>query len=192
MCESSRIAGTWLDLGAGDGRYTDYLLQKCRHVIATDIDRSALSKLHHRFAASSGTRLSTIVHNVVDPLPLGTETLDGVLCTGVLHYFPVQVFQAVVNHVHRVLTPGGLFIFDFSTDVERLCVDGSMPPVRRGAEYRYRQTHDLLDNFRDMFGIEVAEERVENQPMFLMGKRFIWNSRDLHVRCMKRRGWKPG
>jgi SAM-dependent methyltransferase len=188
LCAETDIVGTWLDLGSGDGRNTGLLLERAERVIAIDADRSALSKLWHRTAASERERLELLVHNLVDALPLPDELVDGALCVGVLHFFPGYLVRAVINDVCRALKPGGTLLLELSTDVLRLPAEGEGVPALRGAEHSYDLARGLLARACEQsFAYEMFEEAVESEPMTLYGKPFVWSSRDIHVRAVKHR-----
>ncbi|MFE9694235.1 class I SAM-dependent methyltransferase [Micromonospora sp. NPDC005806] len=63
-------------------------------------------------AAGSAARLSTITHDMLQPLPLGDETVDAVyshmLFTMAL---TTPQLEALSGEVRRVLRPGGLHVY---------------------------------------------------------------------------------
>jgi SAM-dependent methyltransferase len=186
LCAETSITGTWLDVASGDGRYTGMLLERAEHVLAIDADRSALSKLWHRTAECERNKVGLLLHNLADALPLPDEAVDGALCVGVLHYFPCHLVRAVIAEICRVLKPGGTLLLEFSTDVLRLPVEDECVPALRGAEHCYDAARALLtEAIKQSFTYETFEEVVAGEPMILHGKRFMWSSRDIHVRAVK-------
>lgn len=73
LCAETVFSGTWLDLGAGDGRYADELMRRCDRVVALDADESALSKLWHRTPERDRERLQLIVHTSWSQSPWPTS-----------------------------------------------------------------------------------------------------------------------
>lgn len=186
LCERSDLSGSWLDLGSGDGRYTDLLLKRCSHVTALDADRSALSKLWHRMGASARFRLTTVVHNVVEPLPFTDGSLDGVLCIGLLHYFPEDRIRRVLDEMLRVLRPGATLLLELSTEVERMPVEGERTPLRRGFEHGFARGRTLLaEHMTGRCAFELFDEKVGPTAVTLRGRPYTWTSRDVLMRATK-------
>lgn len=188
LFERTSLSGTWLDLGAGDGRYTDMLIDGCDRVVALDADKSALSKLWHRTSPKDRGKLELVVHNIKDPLPFASEAMDGVLCVGLLHYFPPSVLRRVTMEIRRIIRDEGIVLLELSTEIQRLPMDGVGSAVERGMNHRFADGCALLRGaFRHGFDYELGEEGIEREPMILFGRRFTWSSRDIHVRAQKRR-----
>ncbi|MFI8849920.1 class I SAM-dependent methyltransferase [Streptomyces sp. 891-h] len=102
-----------LELGAGHGRDTLFFAREGFTVQATDFSATGLEQLQQA-ARDQGIadRVTTVVHDVREPLPLPDTSVDGVfahmllcmaLSTGEIH--------AVVDEVRRVLRPGGTFVY---------------------------------------------------------------------------------
>lgn len=183
LCNKTDITGHWLDLGAGDGRYVDYFLSRCHQITALDADVSALGKLHRRYPNQA---LQSVHHNVSKPLPLPNAMFDGVISTGLLHYFPPDLVGFVLSEVNRVLKPGGVFLFDFSTNVVRRCLEDKIPDVRRGFEYSDDVAAKLWQSNGDIYDFEIAQEDVSGKPMLIEGRKFSWSSRDFQIRAFKK------
>ena len=97
--------GTWLDLGAGSGLFTQALAQRVGGgtVVAVDQDAQALASI----PASAGAALRTHVGDLrqLEHMEGVPEILDGVLCANVLHFVPDP--GAVLAELARRLAPGG-------------------------------------------------------------------------------------
>ncbi|WP_431798378.1 class I SAM-dependent methyltransferase (plasmid) [Cupriavidus metallidurans] len=173
--------GAWLDIGAGDGRYTSFLLSRFEQVTAIDADRSALAKLDAVNNNICRERLNIFEYNVVNSLPFSEETFDGVLSTGLLHYFEEILLKEILLDVHRVLRPRGFLVFDLSTEVQRVQIEGNILMPRRGAVYTRDSAYALLESLGDIFKFSIKEQRVQSVPMLILGMPAKWSSLDLQV-----------
>lgn len=104
-------SGTWADLGAGTGLFTEALfaILQSGKVIAMDKSPHALYALkpppHVSFEILEGDFTKTL------PLP----EVDGILMANALHYAPDHV--AVLQNVLKHLRPGGTFLLiEYDTD----------------------------------------------------------------------------
>ncbi|HVD47771.1 MAG TPA: class I SAM-dependent methyltransferase [Candidatus Limnocylindria bacterium] len=110
-------AGTWADLGAGDGAFTlalAELLGPAAHITAVDRDAGALRRLRgemgKRFAA---TDLEIVVADFTRRLKLAG--LDGVVMANSLHF--VRDKGPTLESVREMLRPGGsLVIVEYGAD----------------------------------------------------------------------------
>ncbi len=125
LISTGTIKGNWLHFAAGDGRYNNMLLESADSVIATDIDESALKKLQNLTKTTLSKKLQTQIQDITKPFPFEDNTFDGVCNTGTLHLFPEEILNSIFIEVTRVLKPGGIFLFDFATDLSRVKTDGT-------------------------------------------------------------------
>ena len=110
-------AGTWADLGAGDGAFTlalADLLGPSANITAIDRDARSLRQLgdemRKRFPA---TRLEMVVADFTHPLKLAG--LDGVVMANSLHF--VRNKGPLLASVRETLRPGGsLVIVEYGAD----------------------------------------------------------------------------
>ncbi len=91
-----------LDLGCGTGRITRFLVEAGYDVTGADISTTAIARLKER-------GIDGFVHDVKDPLPCEDHAFDVVWASDLLELVP-DIFL-FVHEVHRILRPGGLFIF---------------------------------------------------------------------------------
>lgn len=97
-----------LDVGCGGGFTSEFLAS--RGALVTGVDPSALSietAKHH--AAQNSLQIDYRV-GVGEKLPLPDKSFDVVVCVDVLEH--VTDLAKVLSEINRVLTPGGLFLFD--------------------------------------------------------------------------------
>jgi SAM-dependent methyltransferase len=94
-----------LEAGSGIGNLTPLLLDRDR-IVALDVDRSYVRRLHHRYGHLEN--FSVIEGNLEDPdlfSELEEEELDTVLCVNVLEHLDRP--EIAVRGFHRILPPGG-------------------------------------------------------------------------------------
>jgi SAM-dependent methyltransferase len=112
-----------VDLGCGDGvtlALSDAV--QAGHAglaVGLDLDPEALAAgtALHSLPAADG-RLSFVLADLRQPLPLGDQSIDRVVCHNVLEQLPLP--DVLLDEAHRVLRPGGRFVLshsDFDTMV---------------------------------------------------------------------------
>jgi SAM-dependent methyltransferase len=102
-----------LELGAGQGHDTVWFLHAGLTVTALDYADTALNELRHTAAtAGAGPKLTTVVHDVREPLPLSDHSVDAVY-SHMLFKMALSTAELVdlAGEVHRVLRPGGLLVY---------------------------------------------------------------------------------
>lgn len=174
-----KIKGKWLNLAAGDGRYNLYLLKKADFVIASDIDRSAISKLWHTTPLKYRHKLDTKVFDITNKsLPFKDSSFDGIFCTGTLHLFPKEILKRIVSEIDRLLKSKGRILIDFATNVKRTSLDGKL--IIFGKEPRYRLNEakiflgDLFKNYKiKMYESKVVENFQKANPPYILNCKFI-------------------
>ena len=154
------IHGRWLNLAAGDGRYNLNLLEKADFVIASDIDKSALSKLWHNAPEKYKAKLSTNVFDITKKFPLENNSFDGIFCTGALHLFPKEVLQQIISEIDRVLKPKGRLIIDFATDIKRTSPSGKLITFGKEPLYTLESAKITLKNLFRNYQIKIYESEV--------------------------------
>lgn len=103
-------SGQWADIGAGDGIFTQLLLEWLTpgsRVVAVDRDGGALRRLTQGLTAANRARVETVQADFTQPLAL-PAALDGLLCANALHFVrePLPVLTPLVTR----LRPGGKVI----------------------------------------------------------------------------------
>lgn len=177
------VGGTVLDLAAGDGRYTPFL-SRAERVIAADLDVSALCAIRQKCPLLVD-KLQYAVFNLFAPLPLSGASIDVMLCTGLLYVFPVAKLRSVFNEVWRITRTGGLFIFDFATEVERMWLD-SQQPVNTLSETKYslEEGKEAIRELLESSGFEIAELTTTRIDEVLPAGYHIANQK-INVRALK-------
>ncbi|HEY3558999.1 MAG TPA: class I SAM-dependent methyltransferase [Kribbella sp.] len=108
-----------LELGSGHGRDALFLARQGFSVHATDFSETALDQLRHA-AQREGLddRVTAALHDVRDPLPPADATVNAVFANLLLNMaFSPSELRSLVGEIHRVLRPGGVFVYAvWSTD----------------------------------------------------------------------------
>ncbi len=99
---------TVLDLGCGGGFMAEALTARGAHVIGADVSLGSIT-IAGRHAASQGLAIRYLAASG-EQLPLPDQSVDCVVCVDVLEH--VRSVDRVLDEIHRVLRPGGLFLFD--------------------------------------------------------------------------------
>jgi len=102
-----------LELGAGHGRDALFFARLGFTVLAADFSLVALDQLRQSATSQDlAGRVTTVVHDVRDPLPLADASMDGVFAHMLLCMaLTTQQISALVAEVRRVLRPGGTFVY---------------------------------------------------------------------------------
>ena len=109
-----RRAGTWADLGAGDGTFTRALVEllgQSSRIFAVDRDARALATLE-RWAKKNAANVTPVVGDFTTAfdLPgLGETLLDGILFANALHF--VRDAEDVLARLAARVRPGGRVVF---------------------------------------------------------------------------------
>lgn len=107
--------GSVLELAAGTGVLTQAIarvLAPAVHVVATDLNEAMLRRAASRKLGRSVTWKQVDAQR----LPFGTAQFDVMLCQFGVMFFPDKV--AAYREAHRVLKPGGKFVFNVWGDLE--------------------------------------------------------------------------
>ena len=160
LLEKIDIHGKWLNLAAGDGRYNLDLLKKADFVVASDLDKSALSKLWHNTPKKYRTKLDINVFDLTEEFPFEDESFEGVFCTSTLHYFPEKVLRKVFLEIDRVLKKRGRIIVEFATDINRVFPDGSLYIRKSEPLYKLEEATSFLRGLLKTYTVQIIESEV--------------------------------
>jgi SAM-dependent methyltransferase len=97
--------GRILDIGCAAGGEIPMLQGRGFSVVGIDLSPAMLRFAHRRFAATSTV---LFCRADIERLPFASESMDDVVCLGVLEYLPD--YSAALTEINRVLRPGGLAI----------------------------------------------------------------------------------
>lgn len=112
-------AGRWVDLGSGDGVFTEVLSQMLgdgSSFVALDRDRQALARYQARVSKEGSAFATSFVQaDLGQPLPL--SNLHGAMAANVLHFFPEGFKPQFLAAIRRSLLPGGqMIIVEYNVD----------------------------------------------------------------------------
>ncbi|MFG2875969.1 class I SAM-dependent methyltransferase [Streptomyces sp. NPDC048337] len=102
-----------LELGAGHGRDALHFARAGFTVLATDFSPVGLDQLRAAAGARGlAGRVTAMVHDVREPLPLADASVDAVFAHMLLCMaLSTEEIHALVAEVRRVLRPGGAFVY---------------------------------------------------------------------------------
>ncbi|MBV8361139.1 MAG: class I SAM-dependent methyltransferase [Deltaproteobacteria bacterium] len=98
---------TVLEIGAGDGAFTESILAAGFRTTATEMSRPALAHLKQRFDLNPGFRAVFDPDGSLDVL--GTQRFALIVCTAVLHHIPDYI-SALVSAIRNHLLDGGALV----------------------------------------------------------------------------------
>jgi ubiquinone/menaquinone biosynthesis C-methylase UbiE len=99
-----------LDVGAGSGNLTSWMLEHPGRVIAADLSAGMLASLLARVGSEHPGRVSGLELNGTDLRPLADRSIDLAAAYSVLHHIPD--YLAMVAEMARVVRPGGVVYID--------------------------------------------------------------------------------
>ena len=144
-----------LELGCGNGKTAEALLERGAAVTGLDFSRAAVDSCISRY----GDR-AEFVQGDVRRLPFPDSSFDAVVAVHVLEHLTAEEFPGAVEEAFRVLRPGGRFYFRCFAEGD-MRSDGKKEDVRNGIRYRYLSEEDILRAFS---GAERISFRLCEDP----------------------------
>ena len=117
--------GLGLDVGCGNGRHTELLVEPCDRVVGVDVSRGLLAEAHTRLSGSVGDERVAWVQADAAVLPLGEGLVDTAVYVATLHHLPDRETRVrSLSELARVLAPGGTALVNaWSTAHDRFDAD---------------------------------------------------------------------
>lgn len=108
--------GPLLDIGCGDGTKIRAGLKSGADIIGLDLSDSGFDAIHRSLDIDQKARFQSQVGRLPDNIPFNDQSVAGVLCSLVLHFLDHAETIAAFWEVHRILEPGGRFVFTCVSD----------------------------------------------------------------------------
>ncbi len=96
------------DLGCGPAQFAEPILESHDKYIGLDISREMYARTAERLSSNPG---ASFMEGSIENIPLASDSVDGVICIGVLEYLPDNA--KAFREIHRVLKKGGVAIISF-------------------------------------------------------------------------------
>ena len=96
-----------LNLGCGTGRFMEY------SSVGLDVSPVMLEEARKKFPDKQ------LIEGSAFAMPFQEDSFDAVICFHVIMHLNLKDTQAIFEEVHRVLKPGGIFIFDYPSAERR-------------------------------------------------------------------------
>ncbi len=144
-----------LELGCGNGKTAEALLEKGAVVTGLDFSQAAVDSCISRYGGKA-----SFVQGDVRSLPFPDSSFDAVVAVHVLEHLAEEEFPGAVSESLRVLRPGGRFYFRCFAEGD-MRSDGKKEDVRNGIRYRYLSEEDILRAFS---GAERISLRLCEDP----------------------------
>tara|TARA_Y100000310_G_C20582724_1_gene763815 strand:+ start:558 stop:1205 length:648 start_codon:yes stop_codon:yes gene_type:complete len=201
LLENTDVGGIWLDLAAGDGRYSNLLLKRAEKVVALDTDSSALDTLLRQTPVPLRKKLVLKSHDATKKLPFKDSFFDGIFCTGTFHMCGLAFLQSVFAEIARVIKQNGMLIFDFAADIKRVLPDGALYKyddksiygklTEQGSEpdYKLEPAKNMLKQLliQNNFEIEnLITTKVSEEPEIAEGHEVIFSCNFLLISAKKK------
>ncbi len=102
-----------IDLGCGTGIAAEPLSKKVEQLFLLDVAEQMLKEAKKKYPNAD------IFHESATAIPLDDNSVDVAVSRGVLiSHLPQGEYKNFLSEVHRILRPGGLFVFDFLNNLE--------------------------------------------------------------------------
>lgn len=146
-----------LDVGGGDGRYALPLAQMGYNMTVLDIDMPHLNRLQINAQAvlsNAAGKITSVLADATEEFPFHRQ-FDGVLNAGFGYLIPPDQLDLVFAHMARILKSGGLLIFEFATNRERLDIDGKSLIGKQEYIYTYEEGLHVLQTLYAKHGLRL-------------------------------------
>ncbi len=105
---SDRTGTVGLDVGCGNGRHAELLVDSTDRVLAVDVSRGLLAQARERVAGTDARTAVRLVQGDAASLPVSTKTVDLAVYVATLHHLPSRELRvASLDELARVLAPAG-------------------------------------------------------------------------------------
>ncbi len=131
-----------LDAGCGEGRESKPFYDAGFHIIGVDASQSALKIFGEHFKDSKNV---TLVHALLENLPIEPESIDALICYHVLTH--IQEVNKVLDNFYTILRNGGYALLEFTSKKDSTYGQGVRLSEREflqhGVYLRYDEPGDI-------------------------------------------------
>lgn len=165
-----RDAGSVLDFGCGDGRYTIPLLRMTKaEIFAYDICPRALADLERRLGSERQRSRVTTVLGPTNPMTANRSVDAAIMMFGVLGHIPGRARRIeVLRSIHTTLAPGGRFVVSVPNALRRfraeqryhnklIAAGTPQAPALESGDVVYGRTHngEHIELFYHLYTVET-------------------------------------
>jgi SAM-dependent methyltransferase len=169
---------TALDLGCGTGNLTAHLVALGARVTAADVSPEFLEIVAQRFGPESDVR--TLQVNGVDLAEIEDGTFDLAAVYSVLHHVPD--YLAIVEHLARVVKPGGIVYVDHEVNESYWQPDGCVERFRAALRETARAHPKRWDPDARRWQRYLIPARYVRKLKWLVNPDLLWGMEgDIHV-----------
>jgi len=152
-----------LDLGCGNGKDTQYLLQRGANIVAIDYSLGMLKEVRKRI--TEGIICQMDMRN----LGFSGGVFDGVWANGCIYHVPKNNLLLVLQELLRVLTPSGVVSFNFKIGIGEKLEETPRSFQRGPRFYAYYQVNEIEKSLRmvgfDVLGVKNYPEKIFNEEI---------------------------
>ena len=152
-----------LDVGGGDGRYALPLAQMGYNMTVLDIDMLHLNRLQINAQAvlsNTAGKITPVLVDATEDFPFHRQ-FDGVLNAGFGYLIPPDQLDLVFARMARILKSGGLLVFEFATNRERLDIDGKSLIGKQEYIYTYEEGLHVLQTLYTKHGLRLLPPLIK-------------------------------
>lgn len=166
-----------LDLGCGSGRWTFFLAERCRKVIATDFSKELLDILDKEAKERGINNIENICASAMDfSYP---EKFDLILVSGLLLYIFDKDIPPLIKNIHNLLKDDGILIIRDAVATRK-----RVENLKAHSIYREKKEYLALFNSDDKFKLIYTNLSVPPvvASIFLFKRiipRKLWNDKRL-------------
>lgn len=148
------------DIGCGSGRHSLMMLNEGFSVIGIDSSETSINIARKITGSYPQERVQFLVKNIIQGLPFEDNSIDAVVCWGVLHYLVGLQVRFVLDEVKRILKPGGKFALTLRSIDDSECkslvskdFQKSKAYESKGLEFMYyslEEMKEILSGFKNL------------------------------------------
>lgn len=166
-----------IDLGPGYGLIANFIAPKVKQLHCVDISSSFLDKCNQTLAHHDNIKFHLINYGDMSPF----KNIDAVYCVAVFIHFNIFDVAIYLKEIHRILTPGGTFLFDFydadNFDYNDAVVQRHLALYNTDRNAIFTNINfnnkKVVENIANNIGFKLEQLRDGKQPLYLATKLII-------------------